>query len=290
MDNVSPNLRSVAERLDPGAVHPCPYCRRGQLIPIALTDSLGCGQCPSIFSIEDDGFALTSLNNYSTWYWTGEKWLKSDMIGVAFLLFLPTLLPILWAAILASYPVYLRPLRLTVVTILLAELIFSCLRRILLYLSAYLMIFSTIGVMFLCVFVGPFLSIPLVFLNILLVVMMGSLTLMLLLRFSFFYQHGQLLAFILSALFILGVFLAVSSIEVDNIDNVVFHLIVGSLFGLFALKLWDAYCCGTLFRFLFRFIRGIIVTLLVLFFAPIIYFVGLLWAVLSGIVREDGEV
>jgi hypothetical protein len=69
-----------AQKIDPLQSYPCPCPKKyGKLIPITLTDALGCDRCSSIFTIEDDGFSLVQLGGIApyrhAWQWVSSKWL-----------------------------------------------------------------------------------------------------------------------------------------------------------------------------------------------------------------------
>lgn len=124
-------LPSKAQKIDLGVAYPCPCCRRGQLVPIALTDALGCKRCQQFFLIEEDGYTVTSVTHHyqaykQAWYWAGEQWhriypqlrghlapslslLLVFLLLVLFLSFLPTqgMSPIALIAVLVSGVVFL---------------------------------------------------------------------------------------------------------------------------------------------------------------------------------------
>jgi hypothetical protein len=70
---------SKAQKIDQQQSYPCPCPRKhGKLIPITLTDALGCDRCSLIFVIEDSGFSLVQLGGVApyrcAWQWIGSKW------------------------------------------------------------------------------------------------------------------------------------------------------------------------------------------------------------------------
>lgn len=73
-------LPSKADKinLNPDSSYPCPCRRQGELLPIALTEALGCKRCQQIFVVKQDGYAIEKLSaNYpyrQIWFWTGQQW------------------------------------------------------------------------------------------------------------------------------------------------------------------------------------------------------------------------
>lgn len=67
-----------AQKIELETEYPCPCRRRGQLIPIALTEALGCNRCQRIFVVEDSGYAIEELSTTypykRAWRWTGHQW------------------------------------------------------------------------------------------------------------------------------------------------------------------------------------------------------------------------
>ncbi len=70
-----------AQKIDLSIEYPCPNCRRGQIIPITLTEAFGCDRCQQIFVAEDNGYALEQLATIypykRIWRWTGNRWIIS---------------------------------------------------------------------------------------------------------------------------------------------------------------------------------------------------------------------
>jgi hypothetical protein len=66
------------EKIDFNTEYICPCRRRGQLIPITLTEAFGCDRCQQIFVVEDNGHVLEKLSpTYpykQAWRWTGNSW------------------------------------------------------------------------------------------------------------------------------------------------------------------------------------------------------------------------
>lgn len=66
-------------RIDLNADYPCPCGRKGKILPIALTEALGCNRCQHIFTLDEKGYYLEQLTTaYSSgrkaWYWNGSQW------------------------------------------------------------------------------------------------------------------------------------------------------------------------------------------------------------------------
>ena len=74
-----------AQKINLHTEYPCPYCRRGCLHPIALTEALGCDRCQQIFVIEENGLVIEQLSTSypykRSWYWTGKSWRLNDSSG-----------------------------------------------------------------------------------------------------------------------------------------------------------------------------------------------------------------
>jgi hypothetical protein len=58
--------------------YPCPCKRRGNLVPIYLTEAYGCDRCPHMFVLEADGKLVEqTTGGYpqpGTWRWSGKQW------------------------------------------------------------------------------------------------------------------------------------------------------------------------------------------------------------------------
>lgn len=67
-----------AEKIDFNNEYICPCRRKGQLIPITLTEAFGCNRCQQIFVVENDGYLLEQLSTTypykRAWRWTGSSW------------------------------------------------------------------------------------------------------------------------------------------------------------------------------------------------------------------------
>lgn len=66
------------EKIDLNGEYICPCRRKGQLVPITLTEAFGCDRCQQIFVVQDNGHILeqlpTSYPYQRAWYWTGNSW------------------------------------------------------------------------------------------------------------------------------------------------------------------------------------------------------------------------
>ena len=66
------------EKIDFNHEYPCPCRRRGQLIPITLTEAFGCSRCQQIFVVEENARVLEQLSTTypykRAWRWTGNGW------------------------------------------------------------------------------------------------------------------------------------------------------------------------------------------------------------------------
>ncbi len=75
-------MRSLKkEKIELNREYPCPCKRKGLLIPIVLTDALGCDRCQEIFVVTENGYSieqLSSTHSYKRrWSWAGKKWLDA---------------------------------------------------------------------------------------------------------------------------------------------------------------------------------------------------------------------
>jgi hypothetical protein len=66
------------EKIELNREYPCPCRRKGQLIPITLTEAFGCDRCQQIFVVEDNGHVLEQLSTTypykRAWHWIGNSW------------------------------------------------------------------------------------------------------------------------------------------------------------------------------------------------------------------------
>jgi hypothetical protein len=66
------------EKIDLNTEYICPCRRKGQLVPITLTEAFGCDRCQQIFVVKDNGYILEQLSttypHQRAWYWTGNSW------------------------------------------------------------------------------------------------------------------------------------------------------------------------------------------------------------------------
>lgn len=65
-------------KIDLNREHPCPCCRQGHLVPITLTEALGCDRCQQIFVVTHQETILQELSSIypykRSWRWTGQSW------------------------------------------------------------------------------------------------------------------------------------------------------------------------------------------------------------------------
>jgi len=66
------------QKIDLNSEYPCPCRRRGRLVPIALTEALGCNRCQQIFVVGENGYAIEDVSAAypykQTLHWTGHQW------------------------------------------------------------------------------------------------------------------------------------------------------------------------------------------------------------------------
>lgn len=66
-----------AETIELTKTYPCPRRCRGQLVPITLTEAMGCNCCQQIFVVTQSGAALERVVQYpypQAWKWDGRRW------------------------------------------------------------------------------------------------------------------------------------------------------------------------------------------------------------------------
>ncbi len=68
-------------KIDLNNEYPCPCRRRGRLLPIVLTEALGCDRCQQIFVVDEKDQVIEQLSSSypykRTWRWTGYRWLPA---------------------------------------------------------------------------------------------------------------------------------------------------------------------------------------------------------------------
>ncbi|MBE9127793.1 MULTISPECIES: hypothetical protein [unclassified Coleofasciculus] len=99
-----------AQKIDLTAEHPCPCRRRGQLVPITLTEAFGCNRCQQIFVVEDNGHVIEQLSTTypykKAWRWTGYRWVPAHTrLGESYL---PVALLIVLVLLIVWLPLALR--------------------------------------------------------------------------------------------------------------------------------------------------------------------------------------
>ena len=69
------------EKINLNEEYPCPCRRKGRLLPIVLTDALGCDHCQQIFVVSENGQVMESLSSTypykRAWRWTGNRWIAA---------------------------------------------------------------------------------------------------------------------------------------------------------------------------------------------------------------------
>ncbi|MEO0535276.1 MAG: hypothetical protein AAF215_15565 [Cyanobacteria bacterium P01_A01_bin.123] len=88
---------SKSQKIDLNADYPCPCRRRGQIVPITLTEAFGCDRCQQIFVVRNDNYVIEQLSTHypykRAWRWTGQQWiLDRSTLGKSYLPFLLFLL------------------------------------------------------------------------------------------------------------------------------------------------------------------------------------------------------
>jgi hypothetical protein len=66
------------QKIDLQVDYPCPCGSKGRIVPIILTEALGCNRCSRIFVVQAEGYALEELatiySHKKVWHWTGDQW------------------------------------------------------------------------------------------------------------------------------------------------------------------------------------------------------------------------
>lgn len=73
---------SKRQKIDLSTDYPCPCRRKARLLPIALTEALGCDRCPNVFVLTSDGEQVEQvaglLLSRRLWWWTGQQWVLAQ--------------------------------------------------------------------------------------------------------------------------------------------------------------------------------------------------------------------
>lgn len=73
------------QKIDLQMDYPCPCRRKARLIPIVLTDALGCDRCPNVFVVTPEGDQVEQvaglLLSRRFWRWTGQQWVLPETSG-----------------------------------------------------------------------------------------------------------------------------------------------------------------------------------------------------------------
>ncbi|MBD2389597.1 hypothetical protein RI030_14080 [Aphanizomenon flos-aquae NRERC-008] len=98
------------DKIDLNTEYTCPCRRKGQLIPITLTEAFGCDRCQQIFVVEEDGYVLEQLSTTypykRAWRWKGNNWqIVQPRLGQSYL---PITLSIIFVLVIIWLPLALR--------------------------------------------------------------------------------------------------------------------------------------------------------------------------------------
>jgi hypothetical protein len=70
--------RSKISKIDLNREYPCPCRRKGKLLPIILTEAMGCDRCQKIFVLTKNGQFIEEVSSTypdkKAWCWTGKGW------------------------------------------------------------------------------------------------------------------------------------------------------------------------------------------------------------------------
>ena len=112
------------QKIDLKVDYPCPCRRKARLIPIVLTEALGCDRCPNVFVVKEEGDQVEQiaglLLSRRIWRWTGQQWVIPDesqplfdrvlVCGLILLLGLLLYLPGQWSVLAGVLVVLLCPM------------------------------------------------------------------------------------------------------------------------------------------------------------------------------------
>jgi hypothetical protein len=98
------------DKIDLNTEYACPCRRKGQLVPITLTEAFGCDRCQQIFVVEEDGYVLEQLSTTypykRAWRWKGNSWqIVQPRLGESYL---PIALSIIFVLVIIWLPLALR--------------------------------------------------------------------------------------------------------------------------------------------------------------------------------------
>lgn len=98
------------DKIDLNREYTCPCRRKGQLIPITLTEAFGCDRCQQIFVVEDNGYVLEQLSTTypykRAWRWKANNWqVVQPRLGENYL---PIALSIIFVLVIIWLPLALR--------------------------------------------------------------------------------------------------------------------------------------------------------------------------------------
>ena len=69
-------------KIDLNCEYPCPCRRKGRLLPIILTEAMGCDRCQQIFVVRDEEECIEQLTpSYpykKKWQWNGKIWMLTQ--------------------------------------------------------------------------------------------------------------------------------------------------------------------------------------------------------------------
>jgi hypothetical protein len=98
------------DKIDLNTEYTCPCRRKGQLIPIVLTEAFGCDRCQQIFVVEGNGYVLEQLSTTHpykrAWRWKGNNWqVVQPRLGQSYL---PIALSVIFVLVIIWLPLALR--------------------------------------------------------------------------------------------------------------------------------------------------------------------------------------
>lgn len=72
--------KSKINKIDLNREYPCPCKRKGVILPIVLTEAMGCDLCQNIFVLTEDGEFIEEVSSSYTykkkWFWNGKRWIS----------------------------------------------------------------------------------------------------------------------------------------------------------------------------------------------------------------------
>lgn len=97
-------------KIDLNDEYPCPCRRKGRLLPIILTEAMGCDRCQQIFVVTETGKEIEQLSSVypykRRWRWTGKRWVINGMWRLE--IYLPIITWLILILLIISIPIVIK--------------------------------------------------------------------------------------------------------------------------------------------------------------------------------------